>query len=59
MEYVLYFFVTFAGTNLEPAAPPQTYTSQVSCEFAGKLIVDDLKTKLNKNMSIYTYCVKK
>lgn len=58
MDYILYFFISFAGFNMEPTPNPQTFHSQKSCEEARELIINDLKPKLNKEMIITGYCVR-
>ena len=58
MDYILYFFITFSGITFEPAPPPQIFHSEKSCNAARELIINDLKPKLNKELTIIGYCVK-
>ena len=48
MEYVLYFFISFAGSNLEPGPAPQVFVSQETCEIARNLVITDLRGKMDK-----------
>jgi hypothetical protein len=59
MDYILYFFISFAGSNLEPSPDPQIFKSQENCETARQLIVNDLRSKMDKNIMINGYCVRK
>ena len=59
MDYVLYFFISFAGSNLEPGPIPQVFTSQETCDAARQLIINDLRPKMDKNVTINGYCVKR
>lgn len=59
MDYILYFFISFAGVNLEPGPAPQIFVSLETCESARKLIINDLRQKMDKNITINGYCVKR
>lgn len=59
MDYILYFFISFAGVNLEPEPDPQIFVSLETCESARKLIINDLRQKMDKNITINGYCVKR
>jgi hypothetical protein len=59
LDYILYFFISFAGSNLEPGPAPQIFVSQETCEMARQLIITDLRGKMDKNVMINGYCVKK
>ena len=59
MDYILYFFISFAGSNLEPGPAPQIFVSLETCEIARNLIITDLRGKMDKNVMINGYCVKK
>ena len=59
MDYILYFFISFSGMNLEPGPQPQIFGSQETCETGRQLIVNDLRAKMDKNVMITGYCVKK
>jgi hypothetical protein len=59
MDYILYFFISFSGMNLEPGPQPQIFGSWETCENAKQLIVNDLRSRMDKNVMIISYCVKK
>jgi hypothetical protein len=59
MNYILYFFISFVGSNLEPGPDPQIFGSVENCETARQLIINDLRVKMDKNVMINGYCVRK